>query len=99
MRILFEAGEGLFIDLGRNDSYMFYKSDFKQSKRYTAPFDVLLNKRFANAKIESMVVEENNRIWRIGVLASSSYKAMRPCSWSSQGRIPTRLFLMKTKSS
>ena len=80
LRILFEAGEGLFIDLGRNDSYMFYKSDFKQSKRYTAPFDVLLNKRFANAKIESMVVEDNNRIWRIGVLASSSYKAMRTTS-------------------
>lgn len=77
LRILFESGEPLFINLGRNDSYMFLKEDFKQSKRYNAPFDVLLNKRFANAKIESMVVEENNRIWRISVLASSSYKALR----------------------
>lgn len=76
LRILFEADEALFIDLGRNDSYMFYKSDFKQSKRYNAPFDVLLNKRFANAKIDSMVVEEGNRIWRIRVIASSSYKAL-----------------------
>jgi len=77
LRIIFEAGEPLFIDLGRGDSYMFFKEDFKQAKRYTAPFDVLLGKRFSNAKIESMVVEEGNRIWRIGVLASSSYKAMR----------------------
>lgn len=77
LRLLFESGEALYVDLGRNDSYMFYKSDFKQSKRYNAPFDVLLNKRFANAKIESMVVEEGNRIWRICVLASSSYKALR----------------------
>jgi len=77
LRVLFESGEPLFIDLGRNDSYMFLKEDFKQSKRYNAPFDVLLNKRFANAKIESMIVEENNRIWRISVLASSSYKALR----------------------
>jgi predicted ribosome quality control (RQC) complex YloA/Tae2 family protein len=56
---------------------MFFKEDFKQAKRYTAPFDVLLGKRFSNAKIESMEVEEGNRIWRIGVLASSSYKALR----------------------
>lgn len=76
LRILFESGEGLFIDLGRNDSYMFYKNDFKQSKRYSAPFDVLLNKRFANAKITSMSVEEGNRIWRLSVVASSSYKAL-----------------------
>ncbi|ACZ13264.1 NFACT family protein [Sulfurospirillum deleyianum] len=75
LRIVFEAGEALFIDLSRNDSYMFYKSDFKQSKRYNAPFDVILNKRFANAKILSMKVEENNRIWRICVLSSSSYKS------------------------
>jgi len=77
LRIIFEAGEPLFIDLGRGDSYMFFKEDFKQAKRYTAPFDVLLGKRFSNAKIESMEVEEGNRIWRICVLASSSYKALR----------------------
>ena len=77
LRIIFEAGEPLFVDLGRGDSFMFFKEDFKQAKRYTAPFDVLLAKRFSNAKIESMEVEEGNRIWRICVLASSSYKAMR----------------------
>jgi len=77
LRVLFESGEPLFIDLGRNDSYMFLKEDFKQSKRYTAPFDVILTKRFVNAKIECMNVEENNRIWRISVLVSSSYKALR----------------------
>lgn len=66
LRVIFEAGEPLFIDLGRGDSYMFFKEDFKQAKRYTAPFDVLLAKRFSNAKIESMDVEEGNRIWRIG---------------------------------
>lgn len=77
LRIIFESGEPLFIDLGRGDSYMFFKEDFKQAKRYTAPFDVLLGKRFSNAKIESMDVEEGNRIWRICVLASSSYKALR----------------------
>ena len=33
LRLVFESGEPLFIDLSRNDSFMFYKSDFKQSKR------------------------------------------------------------------
>ncbi|WP_060824969.1 NFACT RNA binding domain-containing protein [Sulfurospirillum cavolei] len=76
LRIVFESGEPLFIDLSRNDSYLFYKSDFKQSKRYSAPFDVLLNKRFANATIEKIAVEKNNRILRLHVKASSSYKAL-----------------------
>lgn len=77
LKVMFERGEALYIDLGRNDSYFFYKQDFIQSKRYSAPFDVLLSKRFSNANIEFMGVEENNRIWRIEVLASSSYKAMK----------------------
>ena len=58
LRIIFEAGEPLFIDLGRGDSYMFFKEDFKQAKRYTAPFDVLLGKRFSNAKIEFMTLQK-----------------------------------------
>jgi predicted ribosome quality control (RQC) complex YloA/Tae2 family protein len=77
LKIFFEGGLPLFVDLGRGDSYMFCKEDFKRSKVYNAPFDILLSKRFSNAKIESLVVEEGNRILRLCVLASSSYKAIR----------------------
>ncbi len=77
LRIYFESGLPLFVDLSKNDSYVFLKEDFKRSKLYNAPFDVVLAKRFANSKIERIDVEEGNRILRISVLASSSYKAIR----------------------
>lgn len=77
LRIYFESGLPLFVDLSKNDSYVFLKEDFKRSKLYNAPFDVVLAKRFANSKIERIEVEDGNRILRISVLASSSYKAIR----------------------
>ncbi|MBV5278915.1 MAG: NFACT family protein, partial [Campylobacteraceae bacterium] len=77
LKIFFDNGLSLFVDLGRNDSYMFLKEDFKRSKLYSAPFDIILSKRFSNSKIESIEVEEGNRILRICVMASSSYKAIR----------------------
>lgn len=77
LKIFFDNGLSLFVDLGRNDSYMFLKEDFKRSKLYNAPFDIILSKRFSNSKIESIEVEEGNRILRLCVMASSSYKAIR----------------------
>ena len=77
LKIFFDSGLPLFVDMSRNDSYMFIKEDFKRAKLYNAPFDIILNKRFSNGKIEYIQVEEGNRILRICVLASSSYKAIR----------------------
>lgn len=77
LKIFFDSGLPLFVDLSRNDSYMFIKEDFKRAKLYNAPFDIILNKRFSNGKIETIEVEEGNRILRLCVLASSSYKAIR----------------------
>ena len=77
LKIFFDSGLPLFVDLGRGDSYMFLKEDFKRAKLYNAPFDIILNKRFSNSKIEKFEVEEGNRILRLSVLASSSYKAQR----------------------
>ena len=77
LKLYFERGLPLFVDLSRNDSYVFIKEDFKRSKLYNAPFDVILSKRFANSVLEVVEVEEGNRILRLQVLASSSYKAQR----------------------
>lgn len=76
LKIYFERGFPLFVDLSRSDSYMFHKEDFKRSKLYNAPFDVILAKRFANSALERVEVEEGNRILRLHVKASSSYKAL-----------------------
>ena len=83
LKIFFDSGLPLFVDLSRNDSYMFIKDDFKRAKLYNSPFDIILNKRFSYGKIESIEVEEGNRILRLCVLASSSYKAMRTTLQSS----------------
>ena len=69
LKIYFERGLPLFVDLSRNDSYMFQKEDFKRSKLYNAPFDVILAKRFANSALERVEVEEGNRILRLHVKA------------------------------
>ncbi len=76
LKLYFERGLPLFVDLSRNDSYVFIKEDFKRSKLYTAPFDVILAKRFANSALERVEVEKGNRILRLHVKASSSYKAL-----------------------
>lgn len=76
LKIYFERGLPLFVDLNRNDSYIFQKEDFKRSKLYNAPFDVLLNKRFANSILEKVEVEDNNRIVRFYTRANASYKAL-----------------------
>lgn len=76
LKLYFERGLPLFVDLSRNDSYMFQKEDFKRSKLYSAPFDVILAKRFANSALERVEVEKGNRIVRLHVRAQSSYKAL-----------------------
>lgn len=60
----------------RGDSYIFQKeSGYKKVRNYNSPFDVVLTKRFTNAKIEKFEVAEGNRILRIYVQTSSKYKS------------------------
>lgn len=59
----------------RGGSFIFKKEGYKKVRNYNAPFDVVLTKRFTNAKIEKMEVMEGNRILRIYVQTSSKYKA------------------------
>ena len=43
LKLYFERGLPLFVDLSRNDSYMFQKEDFKRSKLYNAPENRISN--------------------------------------------------------
>ncbi len=61
----------------RGDSYIFKKEGYKKVRNYNSPFDVVLTKRFTNAKIEKMEVMEGNRILRIYVQSSSKYKSQQ----------------------
>jgi predicted ribosome quality control (RQC) complex YloA/Tae2 family protein len=60
----------------RGDSYIFQKEgSYKKVRTYNSPFDVVLSKRFTNAKIEKFEVLEGNRIFRIYAKTSSKYKS------------------------
>lgn len=76
IKIVFNRNDVIFIDLKRGDSHIFKKDDFKRTKIYNAPFDVVLHKRLARSKINSVHVQEGNRILLIEVQAASSYKSI-----------------------
>lgn len=77
VKIIFDRNEVFYFDMRRGDSHIFQAPSYKKVRNYQAPFDVVLKKRFNNAKIEKIEVPEGNRILRITANASSRYKAQR----------------------
>jgi len=74
LKITFDKGEGLFFDMKKGDSYVFLKDDYKVIKKYIAPFDILIHKRFSNSQIQDIKVLAGNRILQIKVSRNSKYK-------------------------
>ena len=75
VKIVFDKGEPYYFDLGRGDPYVFKKHEnYKRVKNYNAPFDVVLKKRFTNAKVAKIDLHEGDKILRIRVDSSSKYK-------------------------
>jgi len=74
LKITFDKGKGLFFDIKKGDSYIFLKDDYKVTKKYTAPFDIVIHKRFTNSQIQEIKVLEGNRILQIKVSRNSKYK-------------------------
>jgi predicted ribosome quality control (RQC) complex YloA/Tae2 family protein len=77
IKIVFNKDETIFFDMKKGDSHIFKKDSFKRLKIYNAPFDVVLYKRFARSKIEKIELLEANRVLRISVNSSSSYKSLK----------------------
>ncbi len=74
LKMTFSKDEAVFFDMKKGDSFVFLKEDYKVVKHYTAPFDIVLNKRFSNATILDIYVEEGNRILKFECAKSSKYK-------------------------
>ncbi len=75
VKIQFDKDAPYYFNLKRGDSYIFLKQDpYKRIKNYNAPFDVVLKKKFTNARIEKVEVQEGNKILQIWVQAASKYK-------------------------
>lgn len=70
----FEPRLNLIFDLNKSSSAIYIEENLIESKTYQAPFDVALNKRFINSKIEKIEVLPNNRILKISAVKEGSYK-------------------------
>ncbi len=77
VKIVFDRENAYYFDMRRGDAYIFRTPSYKKVRNYNAPFDVVLKKRFNNAKIEKIEVPEGNRILRFIVNSSSKYKAQK----------------------
>ena len=75
IKIIFDRDNPYYFDLKRGDPYIFKKEEnYTRMKNYNAPFDVVLKKKFTNAKVEKVEIQEGNKILRIIVKSSSKYK-------------------------
>ncbi len=77
VKIVFDRKHDYYFDMRRGGAYIFRTEHYRKVRNYNAPFDVVLRKRFNNARIERIEVPEGNRILRIVVSAVSSYKAQK----------------------
>ena len=67
----------LYFDMTKGSSVIYKSKELKKAKKdFNAPFDVLLQKRFNNSKIEKIELYNDDKIINIKVNSSSSYKKL-----------------------
>ena len=67
----------IYIDVSKGNSTVFKcKNSLSSKKDFNAPFDVALQKRFNNSKIENIELYNEDKIINIRVNSSSSYKKL-----------------------
>ncbi len=65
----------VYFDVSRGNGKIFKsQTNLSSKKEFNAPFDVLLQKRFNNSKIENIELYNDDKIINIKVSSSSSYK-------------------------
>jgi len=77
LKISFEKDEAYYFDLNRGDSYIYINEKQKKIKNYNAPFDVVLKKRFSNAIINRVELEDGNKILRFFTSLNRGYKSQK----------------------
>ncbi len=77
LKLFFNKKERLYFDLKRGDSYIFKKDSYTRLKNYSAPFDIILKKRFTNSHIDKVELMDGNKILRFFVESSSKYKSQK----------------------
>jgi len=76
LKLSFDKNNHYFIDLAKGNSMVFKKDGFQNNKDFNAPLDILLAKRFSNAKIDKVYLLGSDKILRFCVHSSNSYKKL-----------------------
>ena len=75
--IEFNNKNSLYFDLSKGNSSIFKREvEIRAKKEFNAPFDVVLQKRFYNSKVENIELYNDDKIINIVVNSSSSYKKL-----------------------
>ena len=75
--IEFNSKNEIYFDLSKGASLIYKKSGERFAKKdFSAPFDLLLQKRFTNSKIEKITLHNDDKIIRFYVKSKSSYKSL-----------------------
>ncbi|BBG64809.1 fibronectin/fibrinogen-binding protein [Hydrogenimonas sp.] len=81
IRLEFEKGAALGFDLSRGRAEIFAAGGTVAQRRYHAPFDTILKKRFAGAEIVGVGLVGNDKILKIDTAQRGAYKASRTTLW------------------
>jgi len=74
IKIAFDRDDELYFEMARSNSKIFKCASYSRSKVYTAPFDVLLAKRFNRANILHVELLDGDKIVRFKTSVASAYK-------------------------
>lgn len=74
IKIAFDRDDTLYFDMRKGEPYIFTCKDYKRSKVYQAPFDIVLAKQLNRAFVHKIELQNDDKILRIHTSLSSSYK-------------------------
>lgn len=75
IRLVFDSDNSWNFDMARGNSTIMIAETANRGKMYQAPFDVMLAKRFNRSMIHSVALHNEDKIIRITVTMSGSYKS------------------------
>lgn len=75
IRLVFDNNDVMTFEMRRDNPSIFLSPTTERGKMYQAPFDVLLSKRLARSTIQSITLHNNDKLIRIVVSQSGSYKS------------------------
>ncbi|MFA6188650.1 MAG: NFACT family protein [Sulfuricurvum sp.] len=75
IRLVFDNNDVITFEMRRDNPSIFLSPSSERGKMYQAPFDVLLSKRLGRSTIQSITLHNNDKLIRIVVSQSGSYKS------------------------